>query len=87
MISYPDPFFADEEGRTELMRCALAGDLSAVEKIIFALPGTGIFCQRFALIRKTDNHDQNAIMLAREAGHEDVAELLRKEHDRMYWYE
>lgn len=87
MATQQNQFEVDEHGRTELMRRAAEGDLSAVKSIVFSQQGTGIFCQRFALIRKEDGNGQTAITIARNAGHDEVAEFLRREHDHMWWYE
>lgn len=87
MTEHPGPFDVDQMGRTELMKRASDGDMPAVERIIYSLLGTGIFCQRLSLICLTDNEGKTAIDAAREGEHEAIDELLSHEQRRMEWYE
>lgn len=82
-----EAFETDGDGQTELMKRAAAGDLEAVERIIFALPGTGISCQRLALIERKDARGRTAVDIAEAVGHSEIANLLGKELRRMEWYE
>jgi len=80
-------FLQDEQGQTVLHERAREGDLEAVEKIIFSLMGTGIWCQRYGLIGTKDNSGKTATDLARENGHDEVANLLQREWTRMHYFE
>ena len=82
-----DPFAVDQFGQTRLIRFAAQGDLDAVEKLVFSLPGTGCSCQRLALIKKADSAGKTAGDIAEENGHDEIAALLGREQRRMEWYE
>ena len=86
-MAYSEFFNTDERGRTTLFYAAERGDMEAVKAIIFKLMGTGIYCQRLALIEKEDVEGLTAIDVAEQAGHNDVADLLRKEKFRMEYFE
>jgi len=80
-------FELDARGRTSLFGLAEAGNLAEVERIIFSLPGTGISCQRLALISHKDNCGKTAIDVAAEAGQAEVRDLLQRERMRMEMFE
>jgi len=80
-------FKTDKRGRTTLFYAAEIGDLEAVKAIIYKLVGTGISCQRLALIDKEDLAGLTAIDVAEKAGHDDIVALLRREKIRMEFFE
>lgn len=82
-----DYFLTDNDGRTILFFHAETGNLQEVERIIFSLPGTGIYCQRLALINHKDKNGLTAADVAARNGHEDIAKLLRSEAGRMEFFE
>ena len=84
---HDDIFKTDEKGRTTLFYVAESGDLAAVKAIIYKLVGTGISCQRLALISHTDLAGLTAIDVAEKAGQGDIVSLLRGEKLRMEFYE
>ena len=86
-MNHKDFFKTDENGRTILFYAAESGDIEMVKAIIFKLTGTGISCQRLALIDKKDFEGLTAIDAAENAGHDEIAELLRREKLRMEYFE
>ena len=84
---YSDPFKRDSSGRTRLFYAAETGDLAEVQRLIFSLAGTGLSPQRLSLIALTDSSGLTAADVAAEAGHKDIAALLRKEQMRMEYFE
>jgi hypothetical protein len=82
-----DLFKTDSRGRTTLFYAAEIGDMKTVRSIIFKLTGTGISCQRLALIDHKDIEGLTAIDVARVAGNEEIAELLNGEKMRMEYFE
>ena len=87
MTNRPDPFTQDAAGRTTLFYAAESGDLEQVQRIIYSLTGTGLSCQRLALIATKDASGRTASDVAEEAGHEEIADLLRGEQARMEYSE
>jgi hypothetical protein len=83
----PDPFRRDAAGRTTLFDAAESGDLEQVRRIIFSLAGTGLSPQRLALIAIEDASGLTASDVAEQAGHEEIADLLRGEQARMEFFE
>jgi ankyrin repeat protein len=83
----PDPFAKDSVGRTSLFYAAERGDLDQVQRIIFGLAGTGMSCQRLALITIRDSSGLTASDVAEQAGHTEIADLLRSEQMRMEFFE
>ena len=77
----------DGRGRTPLFAAAETGDRAAVEAIIFALRGTGAFPPRLTLLEVRDDGGRTAADVAAQAGHADVARLLRDEAARMRLFE
>jgi len=61
-------------------------DITEVESIIFKLSGTGLGCQRHALIAHKDSLGINAVGLAEKLGHEEIRKLLSSELGRMEFY-
>ena len=82
-----DPFARDSVGRTALFYAAERGDLEAVRRIIFGLAGTGLSCQRLALLTIRDSAGLTASDAAEQAGHKEIADLLRGEQMRMEFFE
>jgi hypothetical protein len=82
-----DPFAQDSVGRTALFYTAERGDLKEVHRMIFSLAGTGLWPQRLALIEIRDSSGLTAIDVAEQAGHEEIADLLRGEQMRMEFFE
>lgn len=78
---------SDDQGRTILFFHAATGNLSEVEKLIFALPGTGMCPQRLSLISHKDKDGLTAADVAEQNGHEEIATLLRSEQGRMEFFE
>lgn len=82
-----DPFARDSAGRTALFYAAERGDLEEVHRIIYSLAGTGLWPQRLALIEIRDASGLTASDVAEQAGHKEVADLLRGEQMRMEFFE
>jgi len=80
-------FFQDSIGRTPLFYAAERGDLEKVRRIIFSLSGTGLCCQRLSLIEIKDSSGLTASDVAEQAGHKEIADLLRGEQMRMAFFE
>jgi ankyrin repeat protein len=80
-------FARDAAGRTSLFYAAERGDLEQVRRIIFRLSGTGLGCQRLALITIKDLSGLTASDVAEQAGHKEIADLLRQEQGRMEYFE
>jgi len=81
-----DPFKEDDIGRTTLFYAVAQNDSAKVEEIIYSLSGTGLGCQRYALISHKDKMGITAIQLAEKLGHEQIGFLLSKELGRMEFY-
>jgi len=58
-----------------------------VEAIIYKLAGTGVSCQRLALIDHKDLEELTAIDVAEISGNDKIAGLLRGEKMRMEFFE
>ena len=86
-MAQTDFFKTDEKGRTTLFYAAETGDFEAVKAIIFKLVGTGVSCQRLALINRKDSEGLTAIDVAEKSGNDEIAELLRGEKMRMEYFE
>ena len=82
-----DPFKEDDIGRTTLFYAVAKNDMSEVESVIFKLSGTGLGCQRYALIVHKDNIGITAVDLAEKLGHTEIRKLLSSELGRMEFYE
>lgn len=80
-------FSREPDGRTSLFRAAEKGDIEEVNRIIFSLAGTGVCCQRLSLIGTKDASGLTASDVAEQAGHQEIADLLRGEQMRMEMYE
>ena len=87
MTNSSDLFAQDSLGRTSLFYAAERGDLDQVRRIIFSLAGTGLSCQRLALIAIRDSSGLTASEVAEQAGHKEIADLLRGEQMRMEFFE
>ena len=77
----------DSKGRTTLYHAAEIGDMDAVRAIVFKLAGTGVSCERLALINLKDNDGNTAIDAARKAGNEAIRDFLLTEQQRMEFFE
>ena len=82
-----DQFKTDDLGRTPLFYAVAKDDRKEVESIIFSLSGTGLSCQRRALLAHKDNVGLTAIDLAEKLGHEGIRALLSAELGRMEFFE
>jgi ankyrin repeat protein len=82
-----DLFAQDSVGRTALFYAAERGDLEKVRRIIYSLAGTGLWPQRLALIEIRDSSGLTASDVAEQAGHKEIADLLRGEQARMEFFE
>ena len=82
-----DIFALDLMGRTALFYVAGGGDIDAVNKMIYKLSGTGMSPQRLSLISIKDKNGLTAADFAEQAGHMEVASLLRSEKGRMEFFE
>ena len=86
-MSRSSHFDQDKSGRTTLINAAAKGALGEVEKILFSLSGTGVSCERLALINLRDENGKTAIDAAKEAGHDDIVAMLEGEQGRMEYFE
>ena len=82
-----DLFARDALGRTSLFYAAERGDLEQVRQIIYSLAGTGLSCQRLALLVIEDSSGLTASDVAERAGHKEIADLLLGEQMRMEFFE
>ena len=82
-----DPFKEDDIGRTTLFYAVAKNDMPEVESVIFRLSGTGLGCQRYALIVHKDKTGITAVDLAEKLGHKEIRKLLSSELVRMEFYE
>jgi ankyrin repeat protein len=82
-----DLFDRDSAGRTTLFYAAERGDIDQVRRIIFSLSGTGLSLQRLSLIAIVDSSGLTAADVAEQAGHKEIAGLLRGEQGRMEFFE
>lgn len=80
-------FKTDVRGRTTLFYAAEIGDIEVVKAIIYKLAGTGVSCQRLALINRKDMDGLTAIDVAEKTGNREIANLLQTEKMRMEFYE
>jgi len=87
MSNNSDHFSIDSSGRTRLFYAAEEGNIDKVRSIIFSLAGTGLSCQRLSLIRIEDKSGLTAADVAKQAGNNEISDLLRSEFVRMEYYE
>ena len=80
-------FKNDTQGRTTLFHAAEIGDLESIKAIIFKLTGTGVCCQRLALINHQDDNGSTVIDVAKQSGHTEIADFLLSEKCRMEYFE
>ncbi len=86
-MAYHDFFKTDKRGRTTLFYAAEIGDMETVKAIIYKLAGTGVSCQRLALINRKDLAGLTAIDVAAQAGNSEIVDLLQSEKMRMEFFE
>ena len=86
-MAHADFFKTDKRGRTTLFYAAEIGDIETVKAIIYKLAGTGVSCQRLALINIKDLEGLTAIDIAEEVGNSEIAALLRSKKGRMEFFE
>ena len=86
-MSNQDIFDRDTIGRTTLFSAAESGNIDEVRRMIFSLSGTGLSLQRLSLILIKDVNGLTAADAAEQAGHEEIASLLRSEQGRMEFFE
>ncbi|RKX73451.1 MAG: hypothetical protein DRP60_11860 [Spirochaetes bacterium] len=80
-------FKTDGRGRTTLFYAAEIGDTEVVKVIIYKLAGTGVSCQRLALINHKDLEGLTAIDVAEKSGNSEIISLLQSEKMRMEFFE
>jgi len=80
-------FERDSNGRTALFYAAERGDIDMVRQMIFCLSGTGLSLQRLSLLVIKDLNGLTAADVAEQAGHKEIASLLRGEQGRMEFFE
>ena len=86
-MAHYDFFKTDKKGRTTLFYAAEIGDVETVKAIIYKLAGTGVSCQRLALINQRDLEGLTAIDVAEKAENREIVDLLRCEKMRMEFFE
>ncbi len=86
-MSTINQFKEDDIGRTPLFYAVARNDIKEVETIIFSLSGTGLSCQRLALLTHKDHSGVTAADVARKLGHEEIRVLLSSEQGRMEFFE
>lgn len=86
-MAHEDFFKTDKTGRTTLFYAAEIGDIEVVKAIIYKLAGTGVSCQRLALINRRDLEGLTAIDVAKKAGNSEISALLQSEKMRMEFFE
>jgi hypothetical protein len=82
-----DLYSQDSVGRTTLFYAAESGDIERVRRIIYSLSGTGLSLQRLSLLTIKDSSGLTASDVAEQAGHQEIASLLRGEQGRMEFFE
>jgi ankyrin repeat protein len=82
-----DVFLTDKDGRTALFYAAERGDEEIVWILLSSLAGTGISCQRGALLEIRDNEGNLAENWAERNGHEQIGRVLSKERQRIEFSE
>ena len=82
-----DLFAKDSLGRTSLFHAAETGNIEEVKMMIFSVGGTGLSCQRLALIKIRDSRGLTVIEAAANSGHREIADLLLNEQMRMEFFE
>ncbi len=80
-------FKEDDIGRTPLYYAVAKNDIKEVKSIIFSLTGTGISCQRYALLTHKDHSGLTAVDVAEKLRHEEIRALLAAEIGRMDFFE
>ena len=86
-MSKINQFKEDDIGRTPLFYAVAKKDIKEVETIIFNLTGTGLSCQRYALLTHKDHSGVTAVDVAKKLGHEEIRALLSSELGRMEFFE
>lgn len=80
-------FKEDDVGRTPLYYAVAKNDIKEVKAILFSLTGTGISCQRLALLKHKDHSGLTASDVAKKLGHEEIRAWLDSEESRIEYFE
>ncbi len=82
-----DVFQTDREGRTALFYAAERGDEEIVWVLLSSLAGTGMACQRGALLEVRDSKGNLAEDWALIKGHKEISKILSIERQRIAFFE
>ena len=82
-----DIFHTDKDGRTALFYAAEHGNEEIVWILLSSLAGTGMSCQRGALLEVRDNEGKLAEDWAQINGREEIKEILSIERQRIEYFE
>ncbi len=82
-----DIFHTDNYGRTALFYAAERGDEEIVWIILSSLAGTGMACQRGALLEVRDKEGKLAEDWAQINGQEEIRKILSVERQRIEYFE
>ncbi len=82
-----DIFFTDKDGRTALFYAVERGDEEIVGILLSSLAGTGILCERGALLEVRDNEGNIAEDWAQINGQEEIRRILSVERQRIEFFE
>jgi len=82
-----DLFLKDKDGRTALFYAAERGDEEIVWILLTSLAGTGMSCNRGALLGVRDNEGKLAEDWARINGQEEIRRILSVERQRIEYFE
>ena len=86
-ILQDDIFHTDKDGRTALFYAAKRGNEKIVWILLSSLAGTGMSCQRGALLKVRDNEGKLAEDWAQINGHEEIKKILSIERQRIEYFE
>ncbi len=86
-IQHRNIFLTDMNGRTALFYAAERGDEEIVWMLLSRLTGTGLGCQRGALLNIKDKKGNRAEDWARINGQEEMRKLLSIERQRIEFFE
>ncbi len=86
-VQQGDIFLTDKDGRTALFYAAERGDEEIVWILLSSLAGTGMSCNRGALLGVRDNEGKLAEDWARINGQEEIRRILSVERQRIEYFE